>query len=285
MFNAFHTVRKRFCLLPLLGPVLLLGGCCLENAMLLKVNPDGSGDITYRLFLSEPLLQALAAEAQAGDMAESDARRALFAQMIEDIGPQLGEGLHLERSAFSANARGWHGLEAVYAFDAIADVRLDSIHPLGSEPDQQDTPGAASIGGRYTFSFEPGDPATLALHPIPDEPFGYPYDLDPTGPGDWQTLLGTDLSEELFRALDGLRITIYLAVNGEVQESNASFVSARVPNVFTLLDLPFDRIAARPDAFAVVQQTGPDIAAILAAFSVPEVRIEEPGKTVRVQFQ
>ena len=285
MLSSFKTMRQRFCVAPLLGLVLFLTAGCLENAMLVKVNPDGSGDITYRLFLSEPLLHALATQAEFGDMEEAEARRALFQQMIEGIGPQLGEGIERSRDSISSNARGWHGFEAVYAFDTIADVRLDSINPLGSDADQQDTPGASSIGGRYTFSFEPGAPAALGLHPIPDAPSGYPYDLDPTGPGDWQSLLGTDLSEELFRALDGLRITIYLAVSGEVQESNASFVSARVPNVFTLLDLPFDRIAAHPEAFALVQRTGPDIAAILAELSIPEVRIEEPGKIVRIEFQ
>ncbi len=284
MVNAFQTARKRFCLLPLLGLVVLLGSGCLENAMLVKVNPDGSGDITYRLFLSAPLLDALAAQAEAGEADETEARRALFGQMIEGIGPQLGEDLTLARESLSTNARGWHGFEAVYAFDSIADVRLDNISPLG-DPADDETPGAASIGGRYTFGFEPGDPATLELIPIPDEPFGYPHDLDPTGPEDWHSLLGAELSEELFRFLEGLRITIYLAVNGEVVESNASFVSARVPNVFTLIDLPFDRLAARPDALHVVRQTGPDIAAILAELAVPEVRIEEPGKTIRVQFR
>ena len=51
-----HQLMKRWTLL-VLGMIALTGLTgCMENAMLLKLDTDGSGTLTYRVFMSEDML-------------------------------------------------------------------------------------------------------------------------------------------------------------------------------------------------------------------------------------
>ncbi len=142
-----------------------------------------------------------------------------------------------------------------------------------------------SLGGRYTFEFTAGEQASLRMLPIPDPVRGYPYGEDPAGPRDWNSLLGSDLTDDMLAKLEGLRIALYVILGGSIVESNAAYPSDRHPNVLTILDLPFDQILADPAAQEAIKQTGPDVRQVLSDLDVRGVRIEEAGKTIDVRFQ
>lgn len=265
--------------------VALLLGCsgCLENAMLLKVNKDGSGEITYRLFLSEPMLQTVTAVGAKENPSAKDPDAA-FQTMLQHLQGEFGTDVTLARSKLTSNKRGWQGFEAVYAFPDVRKVRLEDIDPFGNGSESNHQSGA-SFGGRYTFDFTPGDEAELRLIPIPDAVSPSPYGDDPDGPQDWSSLLGTELTDDLFARLEGLRITLYLILAGEIVESNAEFPSRKHPNVITLLDLPFDHILASTEAQEAIKTTGPNIRQVLDSVDVKGVRIEEAGKELSLRFK
>lgn len=278
-------MKHLFCLFT----IALLFGCtgCLENAMLLKVNTDGSGEITYRLFLSEPMLQAMTAAGNETDTNGSPAAtdpNAALQVMLQHLQGEFGTEVTLASSKITKNKRGWQGFEAVYAFPDINKIRLEDIDPTGRGSTANHQSGA-SLGGRYTFEFTPGNEAELRLIPIPDSVSGSPYGDDPDGPQDWNSLLGTDLTDDLFTRVEGLRITLYLILAGEIIESNAEFPSRKHPNVITLLDLPFDHILANTEAQETIKATGPNIRQVLDAVDVKGVRIEDAGKEISIRFK
>ena len=286
--HALQTYMMKYVLFCLTATFLLSSTGCMENAMLLKVKKDGSGDITYRLFLSESIFQAMSqpsTESQPENGKPAINSNAMLQKMIENLKGEFGTDVTLTSSKFATNKRGWQGFEAVYSFADINDIHLDDIDPIGGTSEKPD-PNSTSIGGRYTFSLtHDGEEVDLRLIPIKDLVHRSPYGEDPEGPRDWKGLLGTDLTDEFFTRLEGLRIALHLIVEGNIVETNAKFPSSKHPNVVTLLDLPFDQLLADPKAREAVKNAGSQIRTVLGESNIEGVRMEEVNKEITVRFK
>lgn len=300
---------KRAALTVLLVAVAALGLGCVENAMLMKVKPDGSGHVVYRLLMSEEMfgglqmMATMSASQSGGEAAAAGlASTNLVDGIMRSLADQLGTGVTFQSGKQLANDKGWKGFEAVYQFSDVTQLKLADLDPTG----QGGTASAssASLGPKYRFAFTPGEVATLELIPtetkparasesesaalpaadLPDLPDGMDLGaLGEMGKG-MQGMMGGMMTGMMKSMLQGMRISMVMSVDGEVVETNARYPSDNHPNAFVLVDIPFDTILSNPEAAALMMQPAPDPRA-LAKMDIPGLKMEEPGKTIRVKFK
>ena len=295
---------NRMLFLSLVLASAIFGFGCVESAMLVKVKPDGGGHVVYRMLMAEEMMNGIQMMANlSGGLSGAPASPAASSNLMDGVmhalADQLGDGVTFQSGAQKTNDRGWKGFEAVYAFDDVTRLKVADLDPLAGAGGG--SPMGADLGPKYRFEFTPGPVALLELVPrepapaatLPQADSGLEsltnltggLDLGPLGNmGGMPDRLGGMMSGMMQKVLQGMRISLVVSVEGEVVESNATFPSERHANAFILVDIPFDTILSDPRAAALMTQPAPDPAA-LAELKIPGLRIEEPGKTIRVKFR
>ncbi len=282
---------KRWTLL-VLGMMALTGLTgCMENAMLLKLDTDGSGTLTYRVFMSDDMLnmaQSMTSGMMQGmGMEEEDAKAAMdpFAEIKASLDGQFGPQAKLESTREMTNKQGWKGVEAMYAFDNVNELQLQNVEPVQAEgPTMQ----MDEMGSAYTFEFTPGDVATLKMVPITSESSDETAAMDPAvteamgGMNGMMEGMGMQMMAPMMK---GMRMSFLVFLNGEVVETNAKFQSKKHPNVITLMDLQFDKILADPNGGELMKASANMDSAKLAAMDVDGLRVEAPDKVIEVKFK
>ena len=226
---------------------LALSGC-FEVDTLVLVHADGRGTVTERTLLKGPLAElvgTLSDEAEGrvdpGDL-EARARR-------------MGPGVRVRRFAPLPGDRGI-GYEVVFAFDDVNTLRVNqSPQPLGNGKDDPQAGEPFSQDSFATFRLEPGPRPVLTVftHRTPERGEDRREDGSARRPGRGQT--GEDgkpgaLPAMLARVLGGLEVSVAVAVEGTIVETNASH---REGDRVTLLALDLDRILEAPEALATLE--------------------------------
>lgn len=280
-----------------LASLSLLTGC-MQNAILVKVNTDGSGTLTYRVHLSDQLTGMMEGMGgMMGAMVEEGAEPEPFdpfADMKAEMANQFGDAATLESTRDITNKAGWKGVEAVYAFADINQLKLSEIEQLDTGGGGSQSMGA--MGAQYTFAFTPGEVATLKLIPLPPEAKdageasaeSVPGETGNTAEmpdmGEMEDMMGGMSAGMMAPMLKGMRVSLLLFVNGEIVESNASHPSAKNPNVIYLTDIAFDKVLADPEGAKMLDmedvQPGD-----LAKLDIPGIVIEDPEKEVVIKFR
>lgn len=257
----------------------------MENAILVKVNKDGTGTMTYRIFMSEELTGMMqnigGAMGQAGNSSAKVPNVDFFADIKASLEDQFSETATLRSSRQITNKKGWKGMEAIYSFTDIGQLKLG----------EKESQGMRNMGPQYAFSFTPGDTAVLTLSPIrtPEpaakkEAKGTEDVESPTESG-VEDLMGIMSSTMMSPMLKGMRVSILLMVNGEVVESNASYPSKKYPNVFTLADIAFDKVRNDP-AGAKLLNSGREMdPRKLSTLGIDGVRLEDPTRAISISFK
>ncbi len=255
---------------------------CLENAMLLKVNKDGSGTMTYRAFISDDVLAMAAMGDPSGESAAIDP----FEDIKKKLAEQFGEAAKLESSRSLKNKKGWEGFEAVYAFDDVNKVSLADIQAGDSGsgvPMEQ-------VGTSYNFTFTPGDVATLKMAPVTmgmdeaeaDEAVEEMMDGSGAKMGEMDEMQFGMMKQML--AGTGMRVSFLVFVNGEVVETNSRFQSAKRPNVIALMDISMDKLFEDPQASKLLL-AGEDGLDKLADLQIKGVQLESPNREIFISFK
>lgn len=285
-----------------LTAVALATGGCMENATLVQVNKDGSGTLTYRMYLSEQLTGMM--EGMASTMAAMGESTGQPPPELDPLGEikqslqgQFGPNVTLVSTRDVTNPAGWKGVEAVYEFERISDIQLRQAEAAGPGPGG---PMPEQVAAEYAFQFTAGDPATLKLVPAggpassdgdgavePDAaaPPAPPAVAPPTLEPELDDMLGGMGLQMMAPMLKGMRISMLISVDGEIVETNAKFRSEEHDNVVTLVDVVFDRLLNDP-AGAELLQGGEDLdPRTLATLDIPGLRIEDPTKELVIRFK
>lgn len=290
---------KRLVLLSFLLATAILGFGCVESAMLVKVKPDGTGHVVCRMLMAEEMMSGVQMMATMsgeelampqGGMSSSN----LIDGIMQGLAPQFGEGVLFQSGKQATNKKGWKGFEAIYAFEDVTRLKLADLDPLGGAGGGEGAPGA-NLGPKYRFAFTPGETAVLELiptAPASPTPSTEGTDASPSpqaaidqGPlGGMQGMMSGMMSGMMQKMLAGMRVSMVVSVDGEVVETNASHPAESHSNAFVLVDIPFDTILADPKAAALMTKPAPD-PADLASLDLPGLKIEKPGKTIRVEFR
>ena len=85
--------------------------------------------------------------------------------------------------------------------------------------------------------------------------------------------------------LSGMRMTLLIAVEGEIVETNARYQSQKQPNVVTVMDISMDRLLDHPEGAKLLQSGQASDTAALAALDIPGIKMEEPGKEIVIRFK
>jgi hypothetical protein len=287
-------MNKRFSVLTviLLGVICLTG--CMENAALMKLNKDGSGTLTYRIFMSDDMMQMVQgmSSGMSGD-ADGEGVDLSGLNPIESIKKEMeskfGDAATLESSKDITNKQGWKGIEGIYKFD---DVNKLNLVDMGSEMDSDESSGGMSnMGTPYKFEFSGGDVATLKIVPITTDKEAAEAAVEaaaediPEEFGEMGMEGMDDLGLAMMKPmLGGMRITLLVSVDGTIVETNSKFRSEKHPNVVTLMDIRMDKLFDHPEAMGIMS-AGDDGADKLAKLNLPGVKIEDPKKEITISFK
>jgi hypothetical protein len=272
---------------------------CMESATLIRVGKDGSGTITHRMYMSTDMMDMMQGMASGmvgatgetgADMPEIDP----LADMKASLKDQFGVAATLEGTKDVVNAAGWKGVEATYKFANVNDLDMTA-----SAKAEDDGMGMEPNGPTYKFEFTPGDTATLKLVPLGQD--GAAADEVPAAQttadaGDAESAvpememegmdaMGNMGMQMMAPMLKGMRMSLLVAVDGKVVESNASFPHPSHANVVTLADIDFDKLLAHPEGMKALQ-AGPDAnPADLAKLGIDGVKVEDPAKEIVIRFE
>lgn len=242
---------------------VLLSGCFQMTSML-TVRADGSATLRDEISLTGMARLALAEAADGGDTPFT--REALAERARE-----LGEGVEL--ASFETTEDGY---VAIYEVADVRTLRYSASTVLGSEASTQDELS-------LSFAFEDArgrEPSTLRVivpKPAPSKPT--PPVEEPSLDADTQAS-AFEMARSFF---EDARMHVAVTVEGEIVDTNASFVDGSTVTVF---DVPFarmfDAIAEHPE---LMQRQSPPNSEILELINgLDGVSIQKPG-TVRIRFR
>ena len=249
-----------------LALALPLAGC-FQIASVLTVRPDGSALLRDRVTLSGMAALALLEGEKGGggvDKARLQARAAA-----------LGPGVTLvaldERE---------DGFTAVYSVPDVGRLRYTVPDLPVGEDDGDET--IADEGLDLTFAFDAGAPSALRIVVPEDE--GTADSDEGAGPMSAAARAEAAQGLRIARALLGdARVTVEVAVEGRVVETDAAFVDGSTVTVYDLgFDALFDALEENPE---LIGEGTPPVGRLRALLTGREgARLQEPG-TVTVQFE
>lgn len=269
----------------------MLNGC-LENALLLDINPDGSGTLTVRSLASPDL----------DPTGTSGFLEGLKTQL--DDPSSFGEGLTLASIKETENSNGWKGYLAVYEFDDVTQVTMKSTKAEGPTEDGSSTMNMNNEVS-YVFEFTQGSPSELRIIPLldgekktpqktPEETLGEdPFaqagleasdqvdnplaGLDSLGDG-----MATAMMASMAPMMKGMRMSYLIRVNGEIKDTNAQHRPKE--NTILLMDMKVGDLVA--DAEAVGKLNGGfEGLKELAEANHPALKMQDPSEPLSIKFE
>lgn len=274
---------------------------CMESATVLQVNKDGSGTILVREFLSPETLSMMGgfgsmldemAEASGGESEDVDGLGDLpviMRGMVVERAKEYGDSVRLTAVREVTNDRDWQGYMARFEFDDVNAVRLKSASADDGDAETE-----------YRLAFTPG--ATAELRLIPGKPadvvaadfmpeFGMD-DMEVEGdmdvPMDMSGMMeGMDdaMSAMFGNMFKGMRMSVYVDVEGDIVETDAMHRSESRPNRVALVDMDFDKLMSHPEALNRLMSNDPASVFKLQEEGAPGLLMEDPDKPVTIRFR
>ena len=283
--------------------VVFLAGCigCIDSATMVTVNPDGTGEIIQKTYYSPAIASmmqmginsTLGTNGNASIQGESSVE--IGGQFSEEaykgLAAALGEGVVYAGGGEAKRNDGWAGFQVKYTFDDITKVQL----PMALDAEKMAEEG--NDEKRVTFGFKKGAEPELTVN-IPhspeadadedanaeekiadvDDEFGLQGDAPPGA----MAMMGG--------MMQGLRMRTYVMVNGDIKDSNASYVNASrktgKKQLVTLLDMDIGKLMSDPAKMKKLESLGDmddPIEGAKALKEFPEVKIELQ-KEISIRF-
>jgi hypothetical protein len=300
--------RKRFParsgwrLAPLLA-ILVSTVACLEHTVLLKLRPDGSGELIETSLVKGQMLEmaramtAMEGEGEGGGLmaSQADEKRA----EAEARAARLGEGVTFV-SWEPISEEGKEGEHIVYRFDDVTKLNLQPGPDSGDGGEAPMTGPGESIRFRLAdlgagrsrlvavFGEESAPEGTVAEGGADELETASAEDAagtdDMAGMEDMAEAMGAGMMEMMKPFLQGMKMRVVVEVEGEVLETDAPFSEG---SQVTLLEIDFDQIVADPEAWKKLSALDSD--ASLAVLGpqlqgLPGVRAPV-GREVSIEFR
>tara|TARA_B100000809_G_scaffold130428_1_gene128266 strand:- start:1061 stop:1897 length:837 start_codon:yes stop_codon:yes gene_type:complete len=273
-------VRKFVATLSVLLLVFVTG--CMDVTLDVKVNKDGSGVLTQRVFMGGGMSAMMADGGDASLYKIDDLKAAA---------EKIGEGVTFAGVVDVTNKKGAKGFRASYNFPDITALNLQS----------SDESGMGQMMEGMTFEFEGGETARLTIN-MPgngegdggeggsdsgegggdsDEAGG---DSDEAG-GDMQTgaegMMEGMMMEGMQQMFDGMRLWVRVRVDGTIVETNSQYVNKRKTGV-TLMKMDIGEMIKNTELMEKLEGSdNPSPAAIKKVFGdVGFLRLEDQEKVV-----
>lgn len=272
---------------------------CIEYASLVKLNKDGTGTITTRMYMSDEMSAGMGmAEAFAGEMAaamgaELDApadppANAVLSQVKQSMDASImgmGEGISFVSGKEIKNEKGWPGYQAVYRFEDITKLELGKMSM--SDDDGQGMSSSTSMGAEqtYRFNFTPGDTAVLEMVAVEaDGASDAGTAAENEMPVDMQDdAMGAAMLQMMAPMMAGMRMTAILQVDGDIVETDAAYMAGSKNNAITIYDINLDEMLKHPEAMKYLQD--PTAMEQTEGKNIPGVKAHNMGRSIKIAFE
>ena len=269
-------VRKFVATLSVLLLVFVTG--CMDVTLDVKVNKDGSGVLTQRVFMGGGM---------AGMMAGMDDGGEASLYNIDELkaaAEKIGEGVTFAGVVDVTNKKGAKGFRASYNFPDITALNLQS----------SDESGMGQMMEGMTFEFEGGETARLTINmPANGEGDGGEGGSDSgegggdsvDAGGDMQTgaedMMEGMMMEGMQQMFDGMRLWVRVRVDGTIVETNSQYVNKRKTGV-TLMKMNIGEMVKNAELMEKLEDSGNSSpAAIKKVFGdLDFLRLEDQEKVV-----
>jgi hypothetical protein len=212
----------------LVAAALIMLSGCLQSETVIRIRPDGSGEVVERFSMAGEIVGMLAGFASMGGQQEFSL---IQPDELRARAGQMGPGVRFLGAEATSSEWG-EGYIARYSFEDINTLRVNQ-NPSDNVPLSGDElPGEPVSKEFLTFSFRRGNPSALeVLLPAPDdESF------------DEESVVQAQDPEELAAAMrfyEDMRIAVRIEVIGTLVSTDADH---RRGNSVTLMDIDFNRI-------------------------------------------
>jgi hypothetical protein len=252
----------------LLALSLALMGC-FESIVLLRVNKDGSGTIEETVVISDAFMELM--KSFGGEEEGEEEEEPINEQELIDKAASMGEGVRYVSAEPVKTDRG-SGYKAIYSFSDINDVRINqnpgenvSPPPMGGEEE-------GPVEEWLRFNFRGGKTATLEII--------YPRDMEmeqeeEPSEGEADMDSNPEMMEMMRELYQDMHIRIAVEVNGEIAETNASYVE---DSTVTLMDIDFAKILQDEEKFKELMNANPS-----TVEEMKELVKDNPGIKVEIQ--
>lgn len=206
---------------------------CIQTDTKVKLNPDGSGLIEETMLMKEEVAAMFREFVAAFDSTKAGEFNLFNEEELMGKAVNYGEGVSYE-SGEAIQVKGYEGYKIIYSFDDINKIKLnpspDDKIPMGDEEE-----GSAEKKDLVFFNFTKGNPSVLTIK-LPEEE---KVEKSETEEMEINDSTANVMKEKIIEMFDGMRMKVVLDVNGDIDETNATFIDG---NEITLFDVDFSEI-------------------------------------------
>jgi hypothetical protein len=255
-------------------PVMLFSGCLKVNSNVI-INKDGSGILEEQVLMSDMVISMMNEFMSSfEDSTSAPEEFKLFKEdELEAKASGYGEGVRYV-SGEEIKIDGWQGYKAIYSFEDLNKIKMETDPNTKVENPQDD----GQETEHFSFKFTPGDIAELII----DRPELSSENKDEDMSVETDTE-NEELDDDLVKMMDGMTMTISLELNGEIVETNASYVD---DTKITMLDIDFSEILKNKETLELFKKNPPDNLDEMKAIvdNIPGMKVEFK-KPVFVKFK
>ncbi len=229
---------------------------CINSETIVKVKPDGSGEIHETILFSQALV-GMMSNMQASMSSGNDSAKAPGLFDIEKLRKEVskyGSGVEFVSATEKKNDKG-EGYTAIYSFKDINQVKLDQ-NP-GSKVDKGSSD--KSVEEKMSFKMEKGKVSTLKvkMNNTPSDKNASETENTKaveSSSSPMDSAATQQMMEQMMKMFNGMRIKIAVEIDGEIVKTNATH---REENVLTLLDMDFEKLTKDAKAFENFSKANP----------------------------
>ena len=279
-------MKKLFASLAIFFVVLTIAGC-IDVKTKIKVNKDGSGTIEETMFMSSEMVEMMK-QFMSGFGADSTNTQEFNLYNEEELknkASDYGEGVQF-LSGKKLEDDGREGYAAIYSFADLNKLKFDQ-NPDSKIPEGVEAAEPEPKQKEYiTFKFDKnnGSEITINMPSSTDENENADSDKDTSMENEntnSDSLNAGDLSK-LKALLKDFKISLVIETDGEIEETNASYVDK---SSVTIFDLNFNLLLDNPEKLAALKKINPNDMQELKGIlqDVTGVKIET-SKTIKIKF-
>ena len=244
-------MKKLLISLLIFSVVLAIAGC-IDVKTKIKVNKDGSGTIEETMLMSSEMVQMMKQfmSGFGADSTNTQEFNLYNEEELENKASDYGEGVQF-LSGKELKRDGREGYAAIYSFADLNKLRFDQ-NPDSKMPEGVEAAEQEPVQKEYiTFKFDRNDGSEITINMPPTSKESEKTDstID-TGDTSTDSLNTGDLSK-LTAMLKDFNISLVVETDGEIKETNASYVDK---SSVTLFDLNFNLLLNDPEKLKALKK-------------------------------
>lgn len=252
--------------------IILFTGCLRVNTEI-NLNPDGSGTIEETVFIKGEVLDMIRQFTSAFDENEEKNEFKFYSEEEQkNKANNYGEGVAFVRGEeiFESN---WEGYKVIYSFADINKLKIDPSPDnkvnLGDETENVEP----EVREYITFNFSKSNTSNLKIN-IPRMDFDENEESETIETTESDSA-STEMTEMFKNMFDGMKMSVFLTLNGKVEQTNATYVH---DNNITLVEVDFTNILKNDEVVKVLEGKKPQ--------SMEEFReLTKDIEGIRIEFQ